>query len=394
MRNLLAGLAGLLALFVIFSCQKEISTEYGTPAKGSLQGNGGDCLPKLVGGSYIVNKTLNDSNFLEVSVNVTAPGPYTILTDTVNGYSFKATGSFSNTGTNTVRLKATGSPGNAGVNNFTVVFDSSFCEVSVTGLPAGSTSGPAVFTLVGSPAGCSAFNLTGTYYKDTLLDIRHTVKVNVDVTTVGTYTISTNAVNGYTFSGSGSFGATGPTQITLQGSGKPAAVGTNNFTVTAGTSSCTFPVTVTAATTNPPTGACGATPQGTFTAGTALVAANTIVVSHTYTTAGSYTASTNSVNGYSFSSGSVTAAAGTPTNITLTGTGTPTAAGTNNFTINFGDGQSCTFTVTVNSSTPPVQNTDYFPIAANNWWSYNYTGGNTDTMVLKVNGTTNIGGQT
>lgn len=378
MRNLLAGVVGLLALFIIYSCQKEVSLEYGTPAKGSLQGDGGDCLPKLVGGSFIANKALTDSNFLEVTVDVIAPGPYNITTDSVNGFIFKASGTFANIGPNTIKLKGTGVPENAGVNNFTVVFDSSYCEVAITVLPAGSTGGPAVFTLQGAPGACTAFDLDGNYIKDTTLDGRHTVKVNVNVTTVGTYSISTTTQNGYFFSANSTFGATGLVQVTLQGVGKPLAAGTDNFTVTGGTSNCTFPVTVTA-TGTPPAGACSGTPQGTYTAGTALAAGNTIVVPHTYATAGPYTVSTNTVNGYSFSSGSINATAGTATNITLTGTGTPTAAGTNTFTISFGDGQTCTFTVTVNPATPVVNN-DYFPTTANSYWTYKYDVAADDTF--------------
>jgi hypothetical protein len=385
MRNLLTGIVGLLVLFVFYSCQKEVSLEYGSPAQGSLQGDRGDCLPKLVGGSYNAGKALNDSNFLEVTVDVVTPGPYTITTDSVNGFIFKASGTFTTIGANTIRLKGSGIPENEGVNNFTVVFDSSYCKVTVTVLPAGSTGGAAAFTLQGAPAACTAFDLGGTYYKDTTLDGRHTVKVNVNVTSVGTYTITTNTQNGYFFSNTGTFGGTGPTQVVLNGSGKPLAVGTDNFTVTAGSSSCTFPVTVSTPTTNPPAGACGATPQGTYTVGTALVAGNTILVPHTFATAGTYTVSTNPVNGYSFSSGSINATAGTATNITLTGTGTPTAAGTNTFTINFGDGQTCTFTVTVNPATPPVSNNDYFPLTANSYWTYSFPVANPTDTISKVN---------
>ena len=130
MRNLLSGLVVILAFSVFYSCQKEVSQEFGSSAKGSLQGNGGDCLPKLVGGSYVVGKALNDSNFLEVTVDVKSAGPYSITTDTVNGYSFKAAGTFTNTGSNTVRLKGAGSPTNPGVNDFSVIFDSSLCMVN------------------------------------------------------------------------------------------------------------------------------------------------------------------------------------------------------------------------------------------------------------------------
>ncbi|HVF81720.1 MAG TPA: hypothetical protein VM884_07290 [Flavisolibacter sp.] len=365
MRYLLTAFLGLFLLTLFNSCQKEVSVEFGSPAKGSLQGDGGDCLPKTVTGTYMASKALTDSNFIEVTVDVLTPGPYTIATDTLNGYSFKTTGTFTAAGTNIVRLKGSGTPATAGINNFTVVFDSSFCEIAITVLPAGSSAGPATFTLAGSPNGCTAFDLQGSYVKDSTLKSTNRVGVQVNVTTTGTYSIATNTVNGYSFSATGTFSTTGVQTIFLQGTGKPVAAQTDNFTVTSGTLTCTFPVTVLATAASP----CGIIPQGTYTAGTALTAANKIVLTHNYTAAGPYTITTGTTNGYSFGPSTITATAGPNSNITLTGVGTPTAAGINTFTVNFGDGGSCTFTVTVNPGTVVV-NTDYFPLTANSWWSY------------------------
>lgn len=365
-----------VALFSFFiSCQKEVSVEYGSPAKGSLQSSAGDCLPKSVGGSYIANKAINDSNYIEVTVNVTSPGPYTIFTDSINGYSFKATGTFANTGSNTVRLKGSGKPVIAGVDNFTVSFDTSFCDIAVTVLPAGSSGGPAAFTML-----CTSFTPGGTYFKDTTLTAANNVSLQVNVTTPGTYTITTNTVNGYSFSTSGTFGGTGNQTITLQGTGKPLAAGTDNFIATAGTATCNFSVTVTAAA----PGCSVPTRQGTYTAGTALTAANTVTFTHTYATAATYNVSTTTANGYTFGPSSYTATAGVNT-ITLTGTGTPSAAGTNNFTVNFNDGTAtCPFSVTV----LPAPNNDYFPTTTNSYWTYNYDAGAADTFKVTSSGVT------
>ncbi|MDQ6609345.1 MAG: hypothetical protein M3Y85_05950 [Bacteroidota bacterium] len=338
----------------------------------------------------MANKLLNDSNFIDVTVDVVSAGAYTISTDSLNGYIFKATGTFSNTGTTTVRLKGNGKPVNAAVDNFTVVFDSSACNVSVTVLPPGTTGGPASYSLQKTGSACASFVPSGNYVKDTSLKTSNTVSVQVNVTTVGTYSITTNTVNGYSFSGSGTFGATGLQTVSLQASGKPIAAGTDNFTATAGTSTCVFPITVTA-TAPPPTGPCGATAQGTYTAGTALTALNTITISHTYSTAGSYTVSTATVNGYLFGPSTITATAGANT-ITLKATGTPAASGTNTFVVSFGDGQTCSFTVTVVAGTPPVTNTDYFPITLNSYWTYDTNGSDTFKVVntgpVTLSGTT------
>jgi hypothetical protein len=122
----------------IFSCQKEVSYETGSPSHGSLQSASGECLPSTVNGNYIAAKALNDSNYVDVTINVTQPGTYQVITDTIDGYSFSASGTFSATGTNVVRLKGTGMPQAQGTDNFLVKYDTTICSFSVTVLPAGT----------------------------------------------------------------------------------------------------------------------------------------------------------------------------------------------------------------------------------------------------------------
>lgn len=101
-------------------------------ASGSLQSDlNSECLPKTVEGTYYPGKPLNDSNFILVDVDVMNAGSYTITSDTVNGYSFTSSGSFSNTGINTVKLNGRGKPLIAGSNYFTLNFDSTTCDILV-----------------------------------------------------------------------------------------------------------------------------------------------------------------------------------------------------------------------------------------------------------------------
>lgn len=125
---------------LLFSCQKELSYETGQKSKGSLQSSAGDCLPKTVNGTYTAGTALTDSNTIDVTVNVTQTGTYTIYTDTLNGYYFKAVSSFATSGSNTVHLKGYGKPLAPGTNTFTVTYDTSFCTVSVT--VGGTGTGP------------------------------------------------------------------------------------------------------------------------------------------------------------------------------------------------------------------------------------------------------------
>lgn len=246
-RNLIL-LIGFITLLGFTSCQKEYSAETtDTPATGSLQRDiTSECLPKTIAGTYVAGKTLNDSNYIDVQINVTNAGVYSIVTDTLNGYAFKGTGFFNDAGLKTVRLSGSGTPLSAGNNLFVVSFDTSFCLVQVVVLPAGS-GGPANFTLQGSGSTCLNYSVAGNYVKDVTLTAANTATIGVNVTTIGTYNVTTASVNGITFSGSGTLSNTGPQTIVLTASGMPVAEETSTFTVSAGGATCTFDVIVTAA---------------------------------------------------------------------------------------------------------------------------------------------------
>lgn len=239
-------LIGLLLLFAFIfqACQKELSFENdGTPSEGSLQSDvSGDCLPKNVAGIYEAGTALDGTNYIEVQVDVTATGAYTIYTDTVNGMWFRATGTFTSTGLQTVKLTSHGTPVDAGIDNFVVTYNTTFCVVNINVLPAGGAV-PAVFTLDGAPNACMDYDLQGVYIMGTPLSPANKVILKVTVTSAGTYNISTIASNGMVFSGSGSL-AVGAQTIELTGSGTPTAAGTTNIPVTIGTSTCSFECTV------------------------------------------------------------------------------------------------------------------------------------------------------
>lgn len=341
----------IISLTVLFfACQKEISSEIlGTTADGSLQKDGGGlCMPKTINGTYVAGTALSSTNTMDVTVNVAKAGAYTIYTNTVNGYSFKTTGSFTSTGMQTVNLKGSGIPGSQGNNIFKVYFDSTECDVTVTVLPAGA-GGPAVFSLAGAGGNCTTPIIAGSYIIGTALNSSNTVKLTVNVTTIGTYNVTTSAVNGMTFSsGNGAFAATGPQTITLTGSGTPSGTpGSVSIPVTAGTSTCNFQITTTAG--GAYTVDCStANVNGTYNAATPLnPTTNTVDIVVNVTTGGPYNISTTLNNGMTFSASGTFSSTGALT-ITLAGTGTPLAAGT--FNISVPGSPSCTFPVTVNGA--------------------------------------------
>ncbi|MBL7739357.1 MAG: hypothetical protein JNK14_09060 [Chitinophagaceae bacterium] len=347
MKKRLLFVLAIAGIVLLNACEPEKSFENGTgPSAGTLQDDGaGDCLPKTVAGAYVTGIALNGTaNYIEVQVDVTTIGSYTIYTDTVNGIYFRATGNFTAAGLNMVTLQGNGTPVAAGIHNFIVSYGTSSCAVAVT------TSGTlAVFTLDGAPGGCTSAAPVGTYTAGTALTAANTVTLSVNVTTAGAYNITTVVSNGMTFTGSGTFTTTGSQTIILTGSGTPATAGTTNIPVTAGSSSCSFPVTVGAAagaatfTMNCATAAV----NGTYMVGAALVGTtNTISISVDVATAGTYTI-TGTINGMTFSASGTFAATGTQT-VTLAGSGTPTTAGSNSLTITGGTANCSSVTITVN----------------------------------------------
>ncbi len=355
------------AAFLLSACQKELSFEAGL-AKGSLKKDAstGDCLPFLVNGSYQKDSLLKPTvNYVDIQIDISQIGSYSLRTDTVNGYSFSAAGTATVAGVNSVRLLAAGKPLAASLDVFSVRFDTSVCQfdVVVTGTGGGGGGGTlAVYTLAGSPTACTGATQSGTYNMGLPTNSSNTVTLTANVTTAGTYTISTGVVNGVSFSGSGSLAVGNGQTITLVANGgTPTAMGTFPYPISNGTSNCSFNVIYGAATApatftfNCP----AATSAGTYQQGTATTAANTITLPVTVTGGGSYNITTNN-NGITFSGSGVLPATPAAQSITLNATvgNTPTAAGTFTYTINGGGGPACAVSITCTAAPPPVNNTD------------------------------------
>jgi hypothetical protein len=116
--------------FTFIGCKKEPHKP--DPARGSLQNQSGECLAKTVHGTWYTGFPANtDSNYIDVSVYVTHTGSYDLSTYRRNGVMFSASGNFTDTGLNVVRLKAIGSFLGAGELNYPLTFDSSTCQLHV-----------------------------------------------------------------------------------------------------------------------------------------------------------------------------------------------------------------------------------------------------------------------
>lgn len=213
-------------------------------SSGVLGDSSGNCKPVILAGQYDQGIALNSTNTVQVQVTVATAGSYSIKTNAVNGVTFSKTGTFTSTGVQTVMLTGSGTPINSGSQNFTLSYGNSLCNFKIT------FNTPASGTLGGGGGSCTPFAIAGVYTQGIVLDATNTVQIQVNVATLGSYNITTGTVDGVTFSKSGNFTATGVQTIFLTGSGTPLVAGLHSFTVTFGTSSCTFTITFLPATTS------------------------------------------------------------------------------------------------------------------------------------------------
>lgn len=241
----------LILSFTFFTaCQKELNFEAVTSdgkAVGSLKSSSGDCLPSLVLGKYIKDTSLTAAELIEVTVDISVTGTYQIKTDTIDGFYFAGSGSITRTGTSTIQLAGFGKPLSAGTKLFTVSFNNSSCKLML--LVGTAAPPPTAFTFT-----CASTTFgSGVYTVGSAVGAQHTVTLNVTVTSPGPWSVNTPVVNGISFSGSGTFAATGNAQVTLTANGTPLAASppAYNFTANGATSSCSFSINVTAATPPP-----------------------------------------------------------------------------------------------------------------------------------------------
>jgi len=128
----LAIVLGAILLFA--ACKKELSFENGLPqgnASGTLKSLSGDCQPINVKGNYVRDTILNDSNYVEVQINFSAPGKYRVITDTANGFYFHDSGYALVPGLQNIKLKGSGKPVLVQQTIFAVTFDTSACSFVV-----------------------------------------------------------------------------------------------------------------------------------------------------------------------------------------------------------------------------------------------------------------------
>ena len=122
---------------LFFSCQKPFTLNPPDPAVptssggGSIKDSTGNCLPISVYGTFFNGIIPGDTNYVQMEVNVSTTGSYSIQSDPQNGFQFSGSGSFTNTGANIITLKATGIPTAIATTYFSISFGGSTCTFSV-----------------------------------------------------------------------------------------------------------------------------------------------------------------------------------------------------------------------------------------------------------------------
>ncbi len=109
------------------------SVSFGTGGTSSVYtytGAPGNCTAPNVSGTYTTGISLGSNNYVDLAVNVTTPGAYTIITNNLNGISFSGNGVFTTGGAQVVRLIGNGAP--AAPGSFAYKPSNNGCSFNIT----------------------------------------------------------------------------------------------------------------------------------------------------------------------------------------------------------------------------------------------------------------------
>lgn len=346
----------LLAVTVIYfsRCQKELKDE-SKQAVFTTEANG-ECLGIAAAGFFYRSLPMNDSNYLRLSVDVSITGSYKISTDSADGIYFESSGSFATTGVQQIILKGHGIPMTIG--NFNFKIGNSSCNLSIVVHEPVFSFGDFQFMNTGGV--CDSVQITGAFIEGINTAPSNNVKLKVWVINRGKYVFGTDTINGVYFYGAGEFADTGFQEIPLYAFGTPQQKGVYSYYPVTTTTTCSFDITVAdpasvadysiiAGPGDP--GGCDYTVTGNYIAGLALAKSNNATIAITVAKTGTYTITTNTVNGMAFSASGTFITKGRQV-INIYGSGTPVEKGQYELTPaiigpHLQTQDACTFQVTV-----------------------------------------------
>lgn len=191
-----------------------------------------ECSDVFVRGTYIEGQELTSSNYLSMRVNVSKPGSYTIIGETTNGYGFFLTGTFLSDGYHTIMVPGQGTPElvQQDVVKLTSNGIESTCNITVDVLTAAGTYSMS----------CGSATVSGIYkVGSTVNPMNHYISLPVTVTATGSWSVTSNVVDGLSFSGSGEFTTTGSQIVTLVAQGTPTSVTPKTITLSSNSAGST-----------------------------------------------------------------------------------------------------------------------------------------------------------
>jgi hypothetical protein len=246
-----------------------------------------------------------------------------------------------------------------------------------------------------SDGNCASVSVSGIYSIDQNFNDSNYLVADVNVTLAGSYEITTDTINGYSFKANGVFVNNGLVHVKLSASGKPVAAGRDQFTLQYNGSFCEAKVDVIDSTLKPavfslegaPGNCMNDTVYGSYIKSIVLDTGAIIKVMVNVSSTGIYNINTNTVNGYAFSASGIFSATGLHS-VTLIASGTPVNAGTDAFTINTGT-SSCSFSINVLTTTNILGN-DYYPLSVKSYWIYDDLVNTGDTIKETIIDSTNI----
>ncbi len=327
-------IAIVLLSVLLITCAKEYSYEGRPPADFTIEGSPLTCTPVSIFGPYTTGNPLDSTNYATVAADVTSAGKYNIVTNTADGISFSASGTFADTGRQVVYLKANGTPDNEG--NFTITIPGvNGCSFNLIV----KKKAPASYVLSGYPFDCSKPSVRGNFIQYNQLTDENKIVLNVDVINPGTYTIKTDTATGINFSATGYFSTTGNQTVELSGAGTPDNAGLFYFDVHADSSQCSFSIPIV------PKPILGVyvleygqdtvctqySLMGNYVSGIPLNNTNTLSFKVYVTDLGNYSIYTKRNDGIIFGTSGTFSQTGEQT-VVLTGSGVPTSTGTFIFT--------------------------------------------------------------
>jgi len=197
-------------------------------------------------GTYTIGQAVTSANTMTLNANVTKVGTWDIATTVSNGVTFSGSGTFTTTGCQSITLTASGTPLAEGpLVAVTNTNPQGTATTTVKPVSNASTNGTAVVSNYGNStcATGSVGTINGTLTQGVVVS-GVTMSLYANVTQIGSWSLSASQ-NGVTFTGSGTFTATGCQVITLTGVGTPTNTGSTTFT-TNGTPSGSATATVVA----------------------------------------------------------------------------------------------------------------------------------------------------